>query len=109
MEGETIVNSMERNLIIRFPSITIKDRLKKFFGLPKSIHGEYIDHEQCSWRMLSIGKTQLSFFFIILASNTLLCATVFLEDAVNYQSIAHKVTKKYLLIYRWFSSPMIKK
>ncbi|CAF1476583.1 unnamed protein product [Rotaria sp. Silwood1] len=93
MEREEIINSINTNLISDFQSITIKDRLKKFFGLPQSINNDYIDdNEQCSW-----------------PSNTLLCATVFLENAVNYQSIAHKVTRKYLLIYRWFSCPMIKK
>ncbi|CAF0795036.1 unnamed protein product [Rotaria sordida] len=93
MEREEIINSIETNLISNFQSITIKNRLKKFFGLPTSIHSEYIDdNEQCSW-----------------SSNTLLCATTFLEDAVNYQSIRHKITRKYLLIYRWFSCPMIKK
>ena len=44
-----------------------------------------------------------------LASSTLLCATVFLEDAVNYQSIIHKVTRVYLSIHRWFSCSLIRK
>ncbi len=48
-------------------------------------------------------------YFYIIASNILLCAIVFLEDAVNYQSIGHKVTRRYVIIYRWFSSPMIRK
>ena len=52
MENEGIINSIQTNFIINFPSVTIKDRLKKFLGLPKSIHGEYIDDDQCSWRML---------------------------------------------------------
>ncbi|CAF4114160.1 unnamed protein product [Rotaria sp. Silwood2] len=93
MEREETINSIETNLINDSQPLTIKDRLKKFFGLPQSINREYIDdNEQCSW-----------------SSNTLLCAIVFLEDAVNYQYIGHKVTRKYLLIYRWFSCPLIKK
>ncbi|CAF1583402.1 unnamed protein product [Rotaria magnacalcarata] len=93
MEREEIINSIDTHLINAPPSRTIKNRLKNFLGFPKSINSEYIiDDEQCSW-----------------SSNTLLCATVFLEDAVNYQCITHKITEKYLLIHRWFSSPMIKK
>ncbi|UJR31120.1 hypothetical protein I4U23_018628 [Adineta vaga] len=92
MEREEIIESSQADLIIRVPSETIKDRLKKFLGLPKSLHGDYLDNEQCIW-----------------PSNILLCATVFLEDAINYQSITHKITRKYLLIYRWFSSPFIRK
>jgi hypothetical protein len=52
MEIEQPFNSPEENLLYRFPSLTIKDRIKSFLGLPKSIHGEYVDNEQCSWRML---------------------------------------------------------
>jgi hypothetical protein len=53
MERERIIQS---NFIIHFPPVTIKDRLKKFLGLPKSLRGEYIDNEQCSWRMLKSKK-----------------------------------------------------
>lgn len=47
--------------------------------------------------------------FSLSAANILLCATVFLEDAVHYRSIAHKVTRQYLSVYRWFQSPLIQK
>ncbi|CAF1535640.1 unnamed protein product [Adineta ricciae] len=92
MDSEETMNSSQTNLMIRVPSQTFKDRLKKCLGLPKTIHGDYTDNEQCVW-----------------PSNILLCATVFLEDAINYQSISHKVTRNYLSIYRWFASPLIKK
>lgn len=114
MERDEIINSLETNLISQFTSVTIKDRLKNFFGLPKSIQKEYInDHEQSSWRMLryrmkNFQKQKHNSSFLV-APSTLLCATVFLEDAVNYQSIVHKITGKDLLIYRWFSSSIIKK
>jgi hypothetical protein len=109
MEIEEPINTHTEDLITHFSSSTIRNRIRKFFGLPKSIHGEYIDNERCSWRMFSDRKTSQQNSFFLLASITLLCATVFLEDAINYQSIVHKVTRKYLLIYRWFSSPLIKK
>ena len=102
MEGDEI------NLIVRFPSSSIQNRINKFFGLPKSIHGEYVDREQYTWRMFNSSFPRI-YCFSLLASSTLLCATVFLEDAVNYQSIVHKVTRRYLGIYRWFSSSLIKK
>ncbi len=56
MENEVPISSLETNLLYRFPSETIKDRIKKFFGLPKSIHEGCVDNEQCSWRMLTIQK-----------------------------------------------------
>ena len=57
MEGEEIINSIQTNLInIHFPSVTIKDRVKKFIGLPTSVHGEFIDNEQCAWRRLRRRK-----------------------------------------------------
>jgi len=48
MERERTINLINNH----FPSVTIKDRVKKFVGLPKSIHGEYVDNEQCAWRTL---------------------------------------------------------
>lgn len=111
MENEEPINSIETNLIYRFPTEGIKNRINKFLGLPKSIHGNFVDNEESLWCMFSIKKTSLKriIVYYLIASNTLLCATVFLEDAVNYQSIVHKVTPKYLSIYRWFTSPLIKK
>ncbi|CAF0807179.1 unnamed protein product [Adineta ricciae] len=79
------------DFIIHTSSLTWKNRLQNFFGIPKPIDGENTDSERCSW-----------------SADTLLCATIFLEDAVNYQSIAHKVTKFYLLVHRWSSSPLIR-
>ncbi len=52
MERDEPINTVQTNVITDFPSVTIKDRLKKFFGLPTSIPGEYIDNERCTWRML---------------------------------------------------------
>ena len=53
MQRDETINSVETNLIIQSSSVTFKDRLQKFFGLPKSVDGEYIDDiEQCTWRML---------------------------------------------------------
>ena len=95
--------------VIHTPVITMKNRLRNFFGLPKPINDEHIDHEQS---MVYVKYIKQVFFFIILiilANKTILSATIFLEDAVNYRSIVHKVTKFYLLIYRWFTSPLIQK
>jgi hypothetical protein len=60
MEIEEPINSHEQNLIRRFPSTTIRNRIRKFFGLPKSIHGEYIDNERCSWRMFNYRKYSIN-------------------------------------------------
>ena len=110
MDSEQTMNSSQMNLMIHVPSQTFKDRLKKYLGLPKTIHGDYTDNEQCVWRTSStLESRKRSHVICLLASNILLCATVFLEDAVNYQSISHKVTRNYLSIYRWFASPLIKK
>ncbi|CAF2912774.1 unnamed protein product [Rotaria sp. Silwood2] len=91
MQGRLTVSSIntddENDPIILKSPVSIKNRLRNFFGIPKPI-----DNEDCSW-----------------PTNTLLCAIVFLEDAVNYRSIVHKVTKNYLLVYRWFSSSIIQK
>jgi hypothetical protein len=51
MENDEPINSLQEDLLFRLPSLTIKDRIKNFLGLPKSIHGEYVDNEQYSWRM----------------------------------------------------------
>ncbi|CAF1209473.1 unnamed protein product [Rotaria sordida] len=91
MPGRQTVSSIntddESDPIMLSPPISMKNRLRNFFGIPKPI-----ENDDCSW-----------------SANTLLCATVFLEDAVNYRSIVHKVTKNYLFIYRWFSSSLIQK
>lgn len=64
MEREEPINSEQTNLIYRFPSQRIQNRIKTFFGLPKSLHGNYVDNEQCSWRMLIvIKKTKETFVF----------------------------------------------
>ncbi|CAF0799248.1 unnamed protein product [Rotaria sp. Silwood1] len=91
MHGRQTVSSIytddENDPMILSPPISMKNRLRNFFGIPKPI-----DNDDCLW-----------------SANTLLCAIVFLEDAINYQSIVHKVTKNYLLVYRWFSSSLVKK
>ncbi|CAF3540564.1 unnamed protein product [Rotaria socialis] len=89
MRGRETVSSVNTvdglDHIIVSPPVSIKNRLRNFVGLPKPI-----DDDDCSW-----------------STHTLLCATVFLEDAVNYQSIVHKVSNLYLLVYRWFSCSLI--
>ncbi|CAF2107712.1 unnamed protein product [Rotaria magnacalcarata] len=89
MRGRETVSSVNTvdglDHIIVSPPVTLKNRLRNFVGLPKPI-----DDDDCSW-----------------STHTLLCATVFLEDAVNYQSIVHKVSNHYLLVYRWFSCSLI--
>lgn len=51
MEREDLFNSIDAHLISS-SSLTIKDRLKNLFGLPKPINNEYIDdNEQTSWCM----------------------------------------------------------
>lgn len=50
MDREETMNSSQTNLMIRVPSQTFKDRLKKCLGLPKTIRGDYTDNEQCVWR-----------------------------------------------------------
>lgn len=46
------MDTSQTNLIVRSPSeTTILNRMKKFFGLPKSIQGDFIDQEQNSWCM----------------------------------------------------------
>ena len=80
MEREEIIDSIETNLIIHIPSVTIKDRIKEFFNLPKPIHEELDDNEQCVWCMLiNNRKINKKFFFCfyIIASNILLCANSF--------------------------------
>ncbi len=63
MEIEEPINAFETNLITHLPSSTVKNRIKKFFGLPKSIHGAYTDHERCSWRMLNHQNKSNKFLF----------------------------------------------
>jgi len=113
MEIEQSLSSIhvdvETNSIIPNSSVVIKNRFRSFFGLPKLIGGEQVDHENCSWCMLFCHIKSNIFLKIILALNTFLCASIFLEDAVNYRSIVHKVTKYYLFIYRWSSCPLIRK
>lgn len=52
------------NLVIRYPSQPIGNRLKDFFGLPKSIAGEFIDHEQDSWCMSDHYRCILWMIFV---------------------------------------------
>jgi len=40
--------------IIHNPSVSIKNRLQNFIGIPKSIEQENIDNEQYSWCMLVV-------------------------------------------------------
>jgi len=75
------------NYIIHKTPIDCKTRLRNFFGLPKPI-----ENDDESWSFL-----------------TLLCATSFIEDAIFYKSIVHKVSKTYLYVYRWYSSPLVQK
>lgn len=96
--------------IISSPPVPMKDRLRRFFGLPKPMSTKNTTCENLSWgRLLIVGVERENMSCISVAATTLLCATIFLEDAVQYQSIAHKVTKFYLLIYRWFSSPLVRR
>ncbi|CAF1145998.1 unnamed protein product, partial [Didymodactylos carnosus] len=72
------------------PSLSVKNRIQNYLGFPKSVQGEQYDNEHY-WHV-----------------NHLLAAVVFIEDAINYRTINHKVTRKYLLVYRWFSSKPIR-
>ena len=65
MEREEPINSLEENLIARFPSTTIRNRIKRFFGLPISIQGEYVDSERCSWRMFNHRKYPINSLFVV--------------------------------------------
>lgn len=42
-------------------------------------------------------------------STSVLRATVFLEDAINFRSIFHKTDKLALLVYRCYYSQLVKK
>lgn len=110
MEVDQTNLSLNRDteLIIPNPRILINNRYRQLLGLPKRIDGEHVDNEQYSWCRLIIPSPS-STFCVCLASNTLLCACIFLEDAVNYRSIVHKVTRFSMYIYRWFSCPLIRK
>lgn len=110
MEVDQTNLSLNRDteLIIPNPRILINNRYRQLLGLPKRIDGEHVDNEQYSWCRLIIPSPS-STFYVCLASNTLLCACIFLEDAINYRSIVHKVTRFSMYIYRWFSCPLIRK
>ncbi|CAF1473352.1 unnamed protein product [Adineta steineri] len=74
----SVITDSGSDYIVYSTSLPIKDRLRNYIGIPKPIERENTDNEQYSWY------------------------------AVNYQSIVHKVTKFYLLVYRWFSSSLIR-
>ena len=93
--------------VIHKTPINFPTRLRNFFGIPKPIEND--DESWCEWRsfLRSIDVAFLS--FNLLAPLTLLCATSFIEDAVFYKSTVHKVSKAYLYVYRWYSSPFIQR
>ena len=91
--------------VIHKTPIDYRTRLRNFFGLPKPI--EHDDDASCkSYRFLTVSS---SLEIFRLAFLTLLCATSFIEDAVFYKSIVHRVSKTYLYIYRWYSSPLVQR
>lgn len=44
----------ETTCVIPKSSVLIKNRFRTFFGIPKKIDGENIDHENCVWCMFDI-------------------------------------------------------
>jgi hypothetical protein len=64
MERETPINAFQTNSTVDLASLTIQNRVRNFLGLPKSVRGDFVDNEECSWRMLNQSKIdQENFFF----------------------------------------------
>ena len=120
MERERLLNLEQRTNdetqpLLRRQSTNVRDYLWKCLGLPSSVDGEYIDSDGNSWRRFfiftwnSINVMWSMNLNLFLASSRLLCAIVFVEDAVRYQSINHRLWGKIVKFYRFFSSSIVQK